>query len=86
MFRHNIKPSLFIGLSLISIPLPRMGLSKSVCLFQVVDPWGQVIAQCHEGEDVCIAEVDFDYLNKVRREMPVWKHRRHDIYGKVGQQ
>ncbi|XP_066284827.1 deaminated glutathione amidase-like isoform X1 [Branchiostoma lanceolatum] len=49
----------------------------------VVDPWGCVVACCHEGTDVCVAEVDLDYLHKVRREMPVWEHRRHDIYGHI---
>ncbi|CAB4007332.1 nitrilase homolog 1 [Paramuricea clavata] len=52
----------------------------------VVDPWGQIVAQCHEGEDVCVAEIDFQYLKKVREQMPVWEHRRHDIYGRVGPQ
>lgn len=51
----------------------------------VVDPWGQVIAQCQEGDDVCVAAIDLDYLKKVRTQMPVWKHRRDDVYGRVGQ-
>ncbi|XP_028394636.1 deaminated glutathione amidase-like [Dendronephthya gigantea] len=50
----------------------------------VVDPWGQVIAQCHEGEDVSVTEIDLEYLNKVRTQMPVWEHRRYDMYDRVG--
>lgn len=53
---------------------------------QVVDPWGQVIAQCHEGEDVCLATIDLEYLQKVRTQLPVWNHRREDLYGKIGPQ
>lgn len=49
----------------------------------IIDPWGTVIAQCHEGTDVCVAEIDISYLRKVRQEMPVWSHRRHDLYGHI---
>ncbi|KAK3749602.1 hypothetical protein RRG08_014578 [Elysia crispata] len=49
----------------------------------VVDPWGAVVAQCSEGTGVCVAEIDLAYLNKRRMEMPVWQHRRPDLYGCV---
>ncbi|XP_027040871.1 deaminated glutathione amidase-like [Pocillopora damicornis] len=49
----------------------------------VVDPWGCVIAQCHEGNDVCVAEIDLGYLNKIRQQMPLMNHRRTDIYGSL---
>ncbi|KAG8430942.1 hypothetical protein GDO86_019701, partial [Hymenochirus boettgeri] len=49
----------------------------------VVDPWGAVIAQCPEGTGLCYAEIDIAYLERVRREMPVWQHRRTDLYGKI---
>lgn len=49
----------------------------------VVDPWGCVIAQCREGNDVCIAEIDLDYLTKVRQQMPVMNHKRNDLYGNL---
>ncbi|XP_002740322.2 deaminated glutathione amidase-like [Saccoglossus kowalevskii] len=49
----------------------------------VVDPWGCVIACCHEGVDVCVVDIDLDYQQKIRTEMPVWNHRRYDLYGKI---
>ncbi|XP_076351477.1 ntrilase and fragile histidine triad fusion protein NitFhit isoform X3 [Tachypleus tridentatus] len=49
----------------------------------IIDPWGCVVACCHEGTDVAFAEVDLDYLRKVRQEMPVWTHRRTDLYGEL---
>uniref|UniRef100_A0A2C9JV67 Bis(5'-adenosyl)-triphosphatase n=1 Tax=Biomphalaria glabrata TaxID=6526 RepID=A0A2C9JV67_BIOGL len=49
----------------------------------VVDPWGAIIAQCSEGVGLCLAEIDLDYVAKVRSEMPVWQHRRTDLYGRV---
>lgn len=47
----------------------------------IVDPWGTVVAECPEGEGVCIAEIDLEYLHKVRLQMPVQNHKRTDLYG-----
>ncbi|NWH68387.1 NIT1 amidase, partial [Geococcyx californianus] len=49
----------------------------------VVDPWGTVVAQCHEGPGLCYAEIDLPYLRRVRQEIPVFDHRRPDLYGTV---
>ncbi|KAM4664034.1 deaminated glutathione amidase isoform 2-T4 [Discoglossus pictus] len=49
----------------------------------VVDPWGVVISQCQEGEGLCYAEINLPYLHRVRQEMPVRRHRRTDLYGKI---
>ena len=49
----------------------------------IIDPWGSVIAQCSEGEGVASAYIDLGYLEKVRKSMPVWSHRRRDMYGLV---
>lgn len=46
----------------------------------VVDPWGVVIAQCHERVDTITAELDIDYLLTVRERMPVQRHRRRDLF------
>uniref|UniRef100_A0A1I8BCS9 Nitrilase and fragile histidine triad fusion protein NitFhit n=1 Tax=Meloidogyne hapla TaxID=6305 RepID=A0A1I8BCS9_MELHA len=46
----------------------------------VVDPWGAIIAQCSEREDLCFAELDLDYVDEVRRNQPVFEHRRSDLY------
>uniref|UniRef100_A0A674GPX6 Nitrilase 1 n=1 Tax=Taeniopygia guttata TaxID=59729 RepID=A0A674GPX6_TAEGU len=47
----------------------------------VADPWGTVVAQCHEGPGLCLAHIDLTYLEQVRRDLPVHGHRRGDIYG-----
>ncbi|XP_048343080.1 deaminated glutathione amidase isoform X2 [Sphaerodactylus townsendi] len=49
----------------------------------IVDPWGSVIAQCQEGPGVCYAEIDLAYLRRIRQEIPVFHHRRTDLYGRV---
>ncbi|MFT3709692.1 MAG: carbon-nitrogen hydrolase family protein [Archangium sp.] len=42
----------------------------------VIDPWGLVIARASEGEGFAIAELDADYLARVRASLPALKHRR----------
>lgn len=42
-----------------------------------------MIAQCREGTDVSVAEIDLEYLKSVRTNMPVCNHRRPDLYGEV---
>jgi len=49
-------------------------------LFQIVDPWGTVIAQCAEKTGIAIAEIDLALLEQVRKNMPCEKHRRIDLY------
>lgn len=45
-----------------------------------MDPWGDVIAQCSESTNIATAEISLDYIKNVRQSMPVWKHRRNDLY------
>jgi predicted amidohydrolase len=42
----------------------------------VVDPWGLVVACASEGEGFALAELDLEYLAKVRRTLPALQHRR----------
>lgn len=46
----------------------------------IIDPWGTVIAQCRDGEGIAVADIDTDWLARVRARMPVWQHRRPDVY------
>lgn len=50
----------------------------------IVDPWGAVVAQCAEGNNVCFAEIDLDYLQTVREQLPCFDHKRHDLYSLPG--
>ncbi|XP_038068291.1 deaminated glutathione amidase-like [Patiria miniata] len=49
----------------------------------IVDPWGCIVACCHDGLDVAVADIDLSYLRRVRTEMPVMQHRRHDLCGRL---
>jgi deaminated glutathione amidase len=44
----------------------------------IVDPWGAVTARASDGECVALAEIDRDYLARVRRELPCLTHVRLD--------
>lgn len=46
----------------------------------MVDPLGNVIAQCSEGASFSLATIDFTLLEHVRITMPVHQHRRCDLY------
>lgn len=46
----------------------------------VVDPWGRVIAEAGEDEEVIFAEIDPGRIEKVRGELPLLRHRRADLY------
>ncbi len=42
----------------------------------IIDPWGQILAELPDGPGIITAEIDLDYLAKVRAELPALKHRR----------
>jgi predicted amidohydrolase len=44
----------------------------------LIDPWGRVLARAGDGEAVVSAEIDLDYLARVRRELPALAHARLD--------
>jgi predicted amidohydrolase len=50
----------------------RQTYGKSV----VIDPWGEVIAQCSEGEGFVTARLDFQYQDRVRTAVPSLLHRK----------
>ena len=49
----------------------------------IVDPWGAVIARAPEREAVVVADIDYDYQDRVRRELPSLQHRRPEVYGSL---
>jgi deaminated glutathione amidase len=47
----------------------------------IVDPWGVVIANAGDGDGVCVADLDAARVEAARRQLPVLKHLRPDVYG-----
>ncbi len=46
----------------------------------IVDPWGRVLAKAKDNENVITAMIDLDLLKEVRTEIPLFEHRRTDLY------
>jgi len=42
----------------------------------IIDPWGTVVAQAPDKETIITADLDMDYLDLVRRNLPASKNRR----------
>jgi predicted amidohydrolase len=53
-------------------PKGRQTFGKSV----VIDPWGEIVAQCSEGEGFATADLDFAYQDRVRTALPSLLHRK----------
>jgi len=52
------------------------GLRRSYGHSIIIDPWGVVIAQCSDGEGLCVAEIDLENVASIRRSMPLSIHRK----------
>lgn len=46
----------------------------------VIDPWGDVIARAGDRTCSILAEIDLDYADSVRRQVPSLENRRKDMY------
>lgn len=47
---------------------------------QMVDPWGEVIAEAGEVEEVVTGEVDFSVIQDIRERINVFRDRRPELY------
>ncbi len=45
-----------------------------------VSPWGEVVGELDEKEGMMVNEVNLDYIDKIRQELPLLKARRLDLY------
>lgn len=46
----------------------------------IANPWGEVIAQAGEKEELIISEINLDEIKKIREELPLLKNKRKDLY------
>ncbi len=44
------------------------------------NPWGEIIVQASEKEELIISEIDLDEIKKIREELPLLKNKRKDLY------
>jgi len=47
----------------------------------VIGPWGEVLTEGGEEEEVLTAEVDLDQVERARRKLPILLDRRPELYG-----
>ncbi len=54
---------------------------KSYGRSMIIDPYGRVLAEAgSDGETVIISTLDMCLLENIRKEMPLFQHRREDLY------
>ena len=46
----------------------------------IVSPWGDFIAHTDEKTGIIYGDIDLDYADKVREELPLLRHRRPELY------
>ncbi|NJP99305.1 carbon-nitrogen family hydrolase [Streptomyces zingiberis] len=51
---------------------------------QIVDPWGEVLAEAGEGEEIITADLDLARVAKTRADFPVLRDRVLGVPGRVG--
>ena len=46
----------------------------------VVDPWGEVLVEAGEGEEIVATDIDFEKLASIRGRLPINAGTRNDLY------
>jgi omega-amidase len=46
----------------------------------LVTPWGEVVVKAGHQEEIVYADIDIDYMNEVRGQVPLTNQRRPDMY------
>ncbi|MBT2683620.1 carbon-nitrogen family hydrolase [Bacillus sp. ISL-37] len=46
----------------------------------IIGPWGDVIAEGGEGEEILLAEIDLDEVKEARGKIPIFADRRPELY------
>lgn len=46
----------------------------------IVSPWGEVLAEAGEGEEIIFADLDPAEISETRQRLPLLRHRRTDLY------
>jgi omega-amidase len=61
----------------------RVGTSGTTEFFghsMVINPWGEIIAECGESEEILQASVELSEVERVRRTIPIFEDRRPQVY------
>lgn len=61
----------------------RVGTSRETGFFghsMIIDPWGGILAEGGEAEEIVRAEINLDQVDKVRSTIPIFEDRRPSLY------
>jgi omega-amidase len=47
---------------------------------RIIDPWGRVLATADTDEAIVYGEIDLEYVDDVRNQLPILKNRRPELY------
>lgn len=50
---------------------------------QVVSPWGKVLKEATEKEEIFVCDIDLDEVKTVRESIPISYQKREDVYSLV---
>ncbi len=56
------------------------GIFKAYGHSCIVGPWGEFISRADEKECIIYGEIDLDYEESIRNQLPLLKHRRPELY------
>lgn len=46
----------------------------------ITTPWGEFLAKADEKETIVYGDIDLDYVESIRQQLPLLKHRREELY------
>lgn len=46
----------------------------------IIDPWGDIISEAGEGEEILTGEIDLQKVREVRQQIPIFADRRPELY------
>lgn len=46
----------------------------------ITSPWGDTIAKLDEKPEILLGKIDFNYVDSIREQLPLLKHRKDNIY------
>ncbi|MNH79791.1 2-oxoglutaramate amidase [compost metagenome] len=61
----------------------RVGVSGKDSFFghsMIIDPWGEIIAEGGEGEEIVTGQIDLSIVDEVRKRIPIFEDRRPNLY------
>jgi predicted amidohydrolase len=61
----------------------RVGESDGTSFFghsMIIDPWGEVIVEGDETEQILHATIDLDSVEQIRKKIPIFADRRPNLY------